>query len=121
MGVGVDREQASGLERDRDELVRWVFALGSRVDLHGDPVRRARVEHRAGVEGRGRARPALPRDEPPRDVTEHVDAGVGCRRDEPARHRRGIHPQFRVRGGDHDVELAERGPLPTEPHPEVLS
>lgn len=35
--------------------------------------------------------------------------------------RTGSHRPARLYRYNHDVELAERGPLPTEPHPEVLS
>ena len=81
---------------------------GLRVDLDSDTVRRARVEHRAGVERRRRPRPPLPRDEPPRDVTEHVDPGWDAAATQSPRHRRGIHPQLRMRRRDHHVELAEQ-------------
>lgn len=63
VGVGVDAEEAARLERERDELVGRVAALGSGVDLDGDVVRRARREDRLRIELARRPGPAPALDE----------------------------------------------------------
>ncbi len=106
--VGVDREQASALQCQRDEVVGRVLALRPGVDLDSDPVRGARIEHGAGIERRRRARAPRAGDEAPRDVAEHIHLTAGDRRHEPACHRRRLHPQLRVRRRHDDVERLEQ-------------
>jgi hypothetical protein len=50
-----EREQASALQCQRDEVVGRVLALRPGVDLDSDPVRGARIEHGAGIERRTRS------------------------------------------------------------------
>ena len=50
VGVGVDREQAPDLDRQRQQVVGRVLPLRTAVDLDRDVVVAARGEHRLGVE-----------------------------------------------------------------------
>ena len=58
--VGVDREQAAGLDGQAQQPLRRVEPLRPGVDLHRDPVLGARREHRVGVELRLRPLLRLP-------------------------------------------------------------
>ena len=52
MRVGVDGEDAAGLDGEPQQSLRWIEPLGPRVDLDRDPELRARGEDQVGVEVR---------------------------------------------------------------------
>ena len=86
VGVGVDRDQAAGLDGQAQQALGRVLALGPGVDLDGDAAGGAGGEHRLGVElALG---PAPADHDPAGAVAEDVGVGVGHGRDHPPGHLR---------------------------------
>jgi len=111
--VGVDGEQAAGLDGQAQQPPGRVAAFRTAVDLDRDAVITAGCEHRLGIEGRlGPAPatfgPAAPGQQPAGAVPEHIHVRAGHRGHHPVGHRLGGHPQAGMRARDDHVELAEQ-------------
>ena len=106
MGVGVDRDHAAHVERQVEEVVRRVLALGAAVDLDGGVELRARREDVVGVELR--LLPPSAHHLAPGAVPEDVDVGAGRRHDHALGHGVTFHRQLRVHRGDDDVESCQQ-------------
>ena len=108
MGVGVDAEITTDLQRQVQQPGGRVTSFGTRVDLHGGAVLAAGGEDRFSVECRLRPDTAVAGDQPSRAVAEHVGMAVADGAHHPAGHRRRIHRQLRMHTGHHDVETIQQ-------------
>ena len=106
MRVGVDGKDAADVRRQTEQVIRWVLAFGTAVDLDRGAAVPAGREHRFGVELR--LRPPAAAEEPPCAVPQDVYERVTHGGQHPRGHRGGVHPQLRMHAGDHDIQLREQ-------------
>ena len=95
-------------EREVQQPGGRVAALGPGVDLHCGAVVAAGGEHLLGVELRFWPDASAAGDEAAGAVAEHIGVRVGDRLDHSPRHRCGVHREFGVHAGHHDVEALEQ-------------
>ena len=115
MGIGVDREQATGLDSHPQQPPGRIEPFGSRVHLDGYPESLAGGEDDLGVELRFGPPTSSPTDEPAGAVAEHVDVRVGDRGHHPRGHLVGRHAQSTVDTRDDEVEASQQRRFLVEP------